>query len=391
MENGKEAFVALNKAFDEFKNANDANLAKRDVVLDEKIAKLNGAIDKAELAIQEAHVKIEAAKLGGIGSGVQVQDPEYTAAFEAHMRKGDIQAAMTKGTASEGGYIAPVEWDRTIIDKLKLNATMRQVAKVQTISTGSFTKVTNNTATASGWVGETAARTATANSAFGSLQFDANELYANISVTQTLLDDALINIEEWIAGEVEAEFANKEGAAFVSGSGTNQPYGLINYITDGTAASRHPFGAISYTASGTAATLGSSTADKILDMVHSLPSKFTANASFIMNRTLIGEVRKLKDTTNQYIWQPSYQAGQPNTLCGYKLYEVSDMPAVGANTYPIAFGDFNAGYLIVDRMGSRVLRDPYSNKPYVQFYVTKRVGGGVSNPEAIKAFKCAAS
>lgn len=382
----KAMIVAIQKAFEDFKAANDEKLkGKADVVLSEKVDRINTEIGNFQTVIDDLNAKIAAAKLSG---GRDIRDQEYTDAFRAHFTKGDVQAALNKGTDGDGGYLAPIEWDRTITDKLVQVSPMRQIAQIQSISTAGFKKLFNNRGTGSGWVGETAARTETTTPTFSPLTFTPGEIYANPAATQQLLDDAEIDVEAWLATEVETEFAYQEGVAFVSGNGTNKPYGFLTYVTGAANAALHPWGAIGLT---TAAAVAAVTSDEIINLIYSLPGEFTADARFVMNRASQGKIRLLKDGQNNYIWQPSYQAGQPASLAGYPITEMAAMPNMAASAVPIAFGDFRKGYLIVDRIGVRVLRDPYSNKPYVMFYTTKRVGGGVQDPTVLKAIKMAAS
>ena len=393
MADPKQILEALQKEWGAFQDAHaeqikGVNAKFDDVVSRDKVEKVNARVGELQAALDEVNAKMAAARTNG-GGAQRVVDPEYTQAFAMHVRKGDVQASLNKGTAAEGGYVAPTEWDRTITDKLIEISPMRQICATQTISTGSFSKLFNLRGTASGWVGETAARPKTDNATFGSLDYKVGEIYANPAATQQLLDDALVNLEAWLAGEVQTEFAFQENLAFVSGSGANnRPNGILTYITGGANAAAHPFGAILATNSGAAAAL---TGDGLINLVHALPSAFTANARFIMNRLTMAAVRKLKDGDNTYLWQPSYQAGTPATLLGYPMVEVPAMPGVEAGAKPILFGDFTQAYLIVDSIGTRVLRDPYTNKPFVQFYTTKRVGGGLLNPEAVKAMNVAAS
>ena len=387
----KALITDLNKDFESFKAAmadKDKELAKKfdDVVTTEKIDRINSSIGDLQKAVDDANAKIAAAQLGA--GGEEVKDREYTDAFRAHFRKGDVQAALNKGADDEGGYLAPVEWDRTIVDKLVEVSPMRQIAQVQTISGAGFKKLFNLRGTGSGWVGETAARPETATPEFGPMTFTPGELYANPAATQQMLDDAEINLEQWLADEVETEFAYQEGVAFVSGNGTNKPYGFLTYVTGAASANAHPFGAIQLK---TAASATAVTTDELIDLVQLLPQVMQQNARFVTNRNALTTVRKLKDGQGNYIWQPSFQLGQPSQLLGYPVTEMAAMPNIAANAVPIAFGDFRRGYLIIDRTGVRVLRDPYSNKPYVMFYTTKRVGGGVQDPQAIKALKMAAT
>src|SRR5690606_19761198 len=189
-----------------------------------------------------------------VGAGQEeVKDREYTDAFRSHFRKGEVQAALNKGADDEGGYLAPVEWDRTIVDKLVQVSPMRQIAQVQTISGAGFKKLFNLRGTGSGWVGETAGRPETATPEFGPLTFTPGELYANPGATQQMLDDAEVDLEQWLANEVETEFAYQEGVAFVSGNGTNKPHGFLTYVTGAASAAVHPFGAIALTTAAAAA------------------------------------------------------------------------------------------------------------------------------------------
>lgn len=347
-----------------------------------KLQKINADLDRLQKETEDAHTKIASAQMGA--GGKALRDKEYTDSFNAHMRKGDVQAALNKGTADEGGYLTPVEWDRTITDKLREESPMRQLAQVQPTSKAGWKKLFNMGGTGSGWVGETADRPETATPVLAELGFGHGEIYANPAATQQILDDAEINIEAWLASEVQAEFAEQEGVAFISGDGVNKPAGILTYVTGGSNAAKHPFGAIKAINSGAAADISS---DAVLDLIYGLPKKYRQGAQFLTNNLTIAKVRKLKDGQGNYLWQPSAQAGQPATLHGYGLAEDENMPDVAANALPILFGDFKRGYLIIDRMGIRVLRDPYTKKPYVLFYTTKRVGGGVQNPECLRALK----
>lgn len=384
--------AALNAAFSEFKASNDERLKAKvdDVVLTEKLTRLDAAIGDMQASVDAQSKEVAALKLNGAGEtviGDLKADPEYAAAFKANMRKGDVQAALNKGAAEEGGYLAPIEWDRSITGKLKETSPIREHASVVTISTAGFTKVFTDRAVASGWVGEAAERTTTGTPGFSTLSFTPGEIYANPQATQQMLDDAAIDLEAWLAGEVQTEFSRQENIAFLSGNGVNKPFGIMTYVTGAANAAKHPFGAIKALNSGAAAAVSDS--DKLIDLIYDLPAAYRANAKFFMNRLSQGSVRKLKDGDGNYLWQPSFAAGQAATLAGHDVVEVADMADIGANALPILFGDMAQTYLIVDRLGVRVLRDPYSSKPYVSFYTTKRVGGGVVNPEAMRALKVA--
>lgn len=384
-----QILASLQKAFEDFKDAHaeqikGVNAKFDDVVTRDKLDKVNAAVGDLQSALDKHSTALAAIELGGSGGeNDRVKDKGYTDAFMAHIRKGDVQASLNKGVDAEGGYLAPREWDRTITDKLVILSEMRSLATVQTISGNGFKKLFNLRGTTSGWVGETAARPETVAPTFGSMDFQTGELYANPAATQQMLDDAEVDLEAWLAGEVETEFAYQEGLAFVSGTGANgRPNGILTYVTGGANAAANPLGAIATVNSGAAATV---TADGIVNLVHALPTAYSQNARFAMNKGTLAAVRLLKDTTSNYLWQPSYQAGQPSTLLGYAVSEIAAMPALGAASKSVLFGDFARTYLIIDRVGTRILRDPFTNKPFVMFYTTKRVGGGVVNPEAMKA------
>jgi HK97 family phage major capsid protein len=255
---------------------------------------------------------------------------------------------------------------------------------VRTTGANVFKKPVSLTAAGTGWVSETGARAQTATPTLSLLEFPTAELFANLAATQTLLDDSFVNLEDWIASEVEDAFAGQERAAFVSGDGADKPKGFLDY--DKVTETAHVWGKIGYVATGVAGGFAASDpVDKLIDLVYTPKPQFRQNARFVMNRKTVSAVRKLKDASGQYIWEPNESGGA--ALLGYAITELEDMPDIGTDAFAIAFGDFARGYLIVDRAGVRVLRDPYSAKPYVLFYVTKRVGGGVQNFDAIKLLK----
>ncbi|MEC4337675.1 phage major capsid protein [Stenotrophomonas pavanii] len=387
----KALVESLNKAFADFKAEHTKQLEEikkgnADALQALKVDNINADITRLQAAVDQANTQMAAFQMGGGGVGSGVADAEYTESFRAHFRKGEVQAALNKGADNEGGYLAPVEWDRTITDRLVILSDMRQLATVQPCSGAGLTKLFNMGGTASGWVGEAAPRPQTGTAQFAVLGFGWGEIYANPAATQQLLDDAEIDLEAWLAGEVETEFAKQEGDAFWSGDGVNKPFGILTYVDGGANAAKHPFGAIKAVNSGLAAGING---DSILDLVYDLPSAFTAGAKFSMNRKTQGVVRKLKDAQGNYLWQPSLVAGQPSTLAGFAVQDVAAVPDVAANAIAMLFGDFKQTYTVYDRKGVRVLRDPYTNKPYVMFYTTKRVGGGVHNPEPMRALKIA--
>ena len=376
-------FAELNTAFRDFR------------------ARSDGRLDNIEASINE---KIAALGINGGFESRAAQDPEYTALFASYFRNGNgedevraanaigdrgkVQAAMSVGTPSEGGYLAPVEWDRRIRQAQVATSAMRRLATIQTTSVGAFSTVWSDNVWGSGWVGETAARPATATPTLSTLAFDSGEIYANATVSQRLLDDAQFDLEKWLADQVDTEFSKQEDIAFLSGNGTNKPRGFLGYVTGGSSAGVHPGGNLTTT---TVAGATAITADELVDFSYSLPAPYRANASWLMNSLTGAKLAKLKNSDGDYIWREGLVAGQPATLLGRPVEFDENMPASTAGLLPIAFGDFRAGYLINDRLGTRILRDPYTNKPFVQFYVTRRVGGGVQDPNAIRLIKMAAS
>lgn len=396
----------IQAAVKEMRETNDQRLGKIESKVDPldvaKFDKISATVTDLEKALEGVNAKLAAAALEGTGLNRPrtADEEEYATKFFSYFKDGQsehevkaaqrtgVRAAMTEGSNADGGYTTPVEWDRTITGRLKLISPMRQNATVQTITGPGFTKLFTDRSVGSGWVGETASRPATSTPQFTALSFGVGEIYANPAASQTLLDDSEIDIEQWLAGEVDTEFERQESIAFLSGDGTNKPYGLLTYLTGAANAARHPWGDIKVTATGNATAF---TSDPIIDMIYSLPAAYAPGAKFYSNRSSLAALRKLKDGQGNYIWQPTFVAGQPSTLAGYALVDMPDMPTVGAGNIALLFGDMARTYLIIDRMGTRVLRDPFTNKPYVSFYTTKRVGGGVQNPDAMKAMKIAVS
>lgn len=390
---------------------------RRDVVVDEKVHRINVAVTKAEddekalLRRENADLKKKLARphgptLGGLPQGRKSLDAAQAYARKCtldYLRTGTevfggehlrvIQAkASIVASNPDGGFLVQPEYETGPIERALSEASdMRRFATVRTISAASYKMPYNKGGITSGWVGETEARPETSTPQLAELEFPTMELYAMPAASQTMLDDAMMDMEAWLGEEVNIKFAESESAAFVGGSGVRQPAGFIGATTKVANASWE-FGKIGFVITGDATGFPASNAgDKLLDLTYALKAGYRSGASFMLNRTSLAEVRKIKDGNGNWIWQPSAAAGEPSSLLGYPVAEVEDMPAFGANAFPIGFGDFKRGYIIVDRAGVRVLRDPYSSKPYVLFYTTKRVGGGVKDYDAIKLLKCAAT
>jgi HK97 family phage major capsid protein len=401
----KEAFADFRLAFEAFKDANDERLAeleKRggDVVSEEKVDRINRALDEQKKALDELTLSASRPLMGETkaqGAGFDRATRERKAAFDRYMRKGDVSGfsslevkALSEGSNPDGGYVVPLEIGETIDRILAKASPIRAIASVQQIGSSVYRKPITSVAAASGWTGETDSVSQTNTPTISAIDFPAMELYAMPAATQPLLDDAQVDIEQWLANEVQIVFAEQEGAAFVNGDGSNKPTGFLHYTTAADAS--WVWGKLGYIASGADGAFASSDpADALINLAYAPKQGYRANATWVMNRKTESTVRKFKDSTDNYIWQPGTAAGQPATLLGYSVAEAEDMPDIASNSYSIAFGDFARGYLIVDRVGIRTLRDPFSAKPYVLFYTTKRVGGGVQNFEAIKLMKFAAS
>ncbi len=245
--------------------------------------------------------------------------------------------------------------------------------------------------TPSGWAAETDARGQTGTPVFAEIAPPMGELYANPAASQAMLDDAAFDVEAWLADEIATEFARAEGAAFVGGSGAGRPRGFLQSPVAAAADNARAFGTLQYLATGNAGDFGDHPDERLIDLVQSLRAPYRQGASFVMNAATLARIRKLKTADGAFLWAPSLVAGTPATLLGYPVVEAADMPDIAANALAIAFGNFRIGYLIAERAETQILRDPYSNKPFVNFYATKRVGGCVSNSEAIKLLKFAAA
>jgi HK97 family phage major capsid protein len=315
---------------------------------------------------------------------------------DAYLRKG-IEAGfeakkLSIGVAGEGGLAVPLEIDQRIESTLKQVSPIRQIADVVKVGSANYRKLVATGGFASGWVSEVAGRPETATPVFAEVAPPMGEIYANPAATQAMLDDAGFDVEGWLANEIAVEFARAEAVAFVSGSGTGQPKGFLTYPVATTADATRPFGTVQYLPSGAAgAFVATNPADRLVDMVHALRAPYRQGAAWVMNSNTIATIRKFKDTTGDFIWRNGLQVGEAPTLLGYPVVEVDAMPDIGANSLSIGFGQFRSAYVVAERGETAVLRDPYSNKPFVHFYATRRVGGALVNSEALKLMRFSAS
>lgn len=400
------AFEDFMEAFEAFKDVNDRRLGEieqkltADVVTRDKMDRVNRAMDEQKKLLDQLVLKKARPPLGssqGLGRELSPEAEEHKAAFDAYVRRGEdgglreLEAKAFSGSvAADGGYLVPPETDTEIGRRISIASPMRALSTVRTVSSAVLKKPFAASGLSTGWVAETAARPQTNTPQLSELSFPTMELYAMPAATQALLDDAAVDIEAWIAGEVDIVFAEQEGDAFIRGDGVNRPKGFLTYTA--VAESAWTWGNLGYVATGAAGawkTTGPS--DTLVDVIYALKAGHRQNGTFLMNRKTQADVRKFKDADGNYLWRPPASAGQPASLMGFPIAEAEEMPDVAANALAVAFGDFRSGYLVVDRAGVRILRDPYSAKPYVLFYTTKRVGGGVQNFEAIKLVRFAAS
>lgn len=387
--------------FAAFKDANDHRLTEieakntADILLDEKVARLNASLELQSqkldrMALKNARPVLEKQARYG------VENSEAKSAWASYIRTGDggallsLEGKSLTSIDAEGGYIAPIETESRIERALAESSPFRKLASIRQVGSAMFNKPISAGGMASGWAGETDVRPETTAPQLDLINFPVGELYAMPAATQMLLDDSMADVDQWLADEVRDVFAAQETQAFTTGNGTNKPKGILDYTS--VADASHSWGNIGYVATGTDGAFDSSDPiDALIDLIYAPKTRYRSNANFVMNRRTLSALRKFKDADGNYIWQPASTAGQPSSLLGYPVVEIEDMPDIASDSTSVAFGDFRRGYLIVDRQGVRVLRDPYSSKPYVLFYTTKRVGGGVQDFNAIKVLKFSAS
>lgn len=357
----KTVIDSLGQAFEEFKSTNE-----------EKISSLRNEID--DLAKKSGRI------LTAGNEKQTVKNSDFRLYLKSGQASPEALKAMQTGNGPDGGYAVPKEIAEQIENMQSELSPVRQLARVIPIGPD-FRQLVSVGGTTSGWVGETDARPETASPKLDEVVFPNGEIYANPAVTQRALDDVFFDAEMWVSEKIADEFARAETSAFISGDGLNKPKGLLTYPTDVTADDVRPFGTLQTVNSGAASGL---TSDGLIDLIYSLGFEFRGNATWIMNAQTLAEIKKLKDANGDYLWRSGLVEGQPDTLLGRPVVEVWSMPDVAAGTIPIAIGDWNRGLHIGDRFDTRLLRDALTNKPYVQFYTTRRISAMVVNSNAIK-------
>lgn len=344
------------------------------------IAEVKGRLDKVNRAAVRPVIG---------GDAVADASPELKGFVDGYLRMGRETElkGLSIGSPADGGFAIPRPIDAEIARRLVKLSPVRSVANVVQTSTSGFRRLISISGTASGWASETGARIETASPKLAEIVPPLGELYANPSATQQMLDDAAFDVSSWLASEIATEFARAEGVAFISGTGTNQPRGFLTGPTSAQNDSVRPFGTLQFIVSGNANTFDTTPESKLIDMVFAMKPALRQGAVWMMNSATLAAVRKFKAADGSFLWQAGIFDGQPSRLLGYPVVEAEDMPDIGAGNFPIAFGNFKAGYLIAERTATTILRDPYTNKPYVQFYATRRVGGQVLDSDAIKLLR----
>ena len=388
-----DSVASLGNAWEQFKQINDARLSeierkgKADPLYNEHLNNISMALDNYKSRLDNIETAYNRPMLGGEVASVKHSDA-YSKAFRNYLRKGmeggleELQTkALSVGSDPDGGYLVTPQISSKIVQSIFETSPIRQLAAVENISSDALELIDDHDQAVAGWTSETGTIIETSTPTLAKRNIQTHELYAQPKATQKLVDDSAIDIESWLANKISDIFSRKENTAFINGTGVGQPRGILTYLP-GTS-----WGQIEQINSGSSSAV---TADALVVLFYTLKDAYSKRASFLMNRTVVQSVRLLKQaTTNQYLWQPGLAAGVPDTLMGVPVYMAADMPNAAANSLSIAVGDFGAAYQIVDRRGISILRDPFTEKPFVKFYATKRVCGDVVNFEAIKLMKLA--
>lgn len=351
------------------------------------ITALRGDVEEVKSRLDKV---ARAASRPAMGGAAPAGDTAEVKSFvDGYLRRGRETElkSITSTPPGDGGFAVPRQIDAAIAAQLVGISPIRAISQVVQTGTSGYRKLVTTTGIASGWVSETAPRPETGTPRFAEIAPPAGDLYANPAASQGMIDDTAFDLESWLANEIALEFARAEGTAFINGTGTNQPEGFLSAAKATTKDGVRAFGSLQFLGSGNATGLGTAPDAKLIDLIHSLKSGYRQGAVFVMNSATLASVRKLKTADGAFLWQPGLVQGQPDRLLGYPVVEAEDMPDVAAGTFPIAFGNFRHGYLIAEHSSTRVLRDPFTNKPFVHFYATKRIGGKVLDSNAIKLLK----
>jgi HK97 family phage major capsid protein len=396
MDNVKQVLDAQAAAFEALKTANDARLKAIEEKQGQgdhlvKIDQINADLDQLAERLKATEAAITRASVAPTSG----QPDEQKAAFGAWLRRGDA-APQAKGMRvsdnESGGYLVPESVVGPLVQRLFDGSPMRQVARIQTISGNAVEGVVSYGQLSVSWLDEVTASSDPTTPTLKKYRIEVNNQRSSPRIGPNMLEDAAVNVEQWLSDSIARDFALSEQTAFITGSGVGRPRGITTYTTAATADSSRAWGQLEHVTTGTSGGFGSNAngVDKLIDLTGKLKSGYRQGAVFMMSKAALAAVRVLKTSGGDYIWQPSTQAGNPSVLLGYPVVEAEDMPAVGADSLSIAFGNFGNGYMVVDRLGLSVLRDPFSNNPYITFHATRRVGGGVVDFDAIKFLKFSA-
>ncbi|MBL8562039.1 MAG: phage major capsid protein [Gemmobacter sp.] len=361
-------------------------------------AEVKSALQQQDERLTMLNAKSQTYGRPALSAHAEIEVP-HVKAFDAYIRTGDDDAlrglvlegkAMSTAVAADGGYLVDPRTSDSIRSMLVSTSSLRAIANVVQVDGPSFDVLIDRTEVGSGWATEAANQTETSTPSVERISIKLHELSAMPKASQRLLDDSAFDVEGWLAGKIATRFIRAESAAFVNGDGVDKPKGIL--LPTKVANASWTWGSLGYVPTGAAADFATTNAsDCIVNLVYALGADYRANASFVMNSKTAGAVRKMKDADGRFMWGDSLQAGEPPRLLGYPVLICEDMPDVGTNTFPIAFGDFVNGYTIAERPDLRVLRDPFSAKPHVLFYASKRVGGDITDYAAIKLLKVAVS
>lgn len=431
----KAMFEDQGKTFKEFKDTNDARLkalaeGKSVEALEAKMVKLESALDEQaeikaavdkllldasrfsadskakidlDLEVKQWNLALRAdASVKGRDAPAPMSSDEYVhykSAFGKMSRHGNVERlsaeerkAMSAGSDPEGGFLLPEATIGRTVSRIWERSIIRQLASVTVLSSDAMEGMIDNDEASAGWVSELGARSDSSTPAVGKYRIEAHEMYAMPKISQKLLDDAAVDVEMWLANKVGDKFARVESAGFATGDGVGKPRGLFSYSTAATADDTRAWGVMEHVKTGTNGAFNATTkSDPLMDLIGQMKPAYLANATWLMNRAVRTAIRKLKEaTTDRYLWEPGMQVGVPDRLLGYNVAIDQYVPALATDSLSLAFGDVREAFQIVDRLGIRTLRDPFTAKPYVVFYTTKRTGSGVVNFEAVKFLKFAA-
>ena len=390
-----------NKVINEYRKTLD-DTSKTTAEIKEASAKFDNKLSEIEKTVKGLEEDLAKERALNAAEGM-VKDPKNKHFFN-YVRSGVVSPEMKNtfknsgevitGTNSQGGYAVPTEVSEQIMELATKQSAMRQLARVISVSTPNYSELVDMGGTETGWVGETTPRTQTAAPTLQSVSPVMGEVYSYLYASQYALDDIFFDVANWLITSATKAFGLKEEEAFISGNGSNKPKGLLDNTITNEADGVRAFGSLQYIATGDSDSLPSTQSailDLFIDMITATKVAHLSNAHWLMNRSIKGKLLKIKDSQNKYIWQPSVIFGQPDTLFNYPVTISDFMPSEGANAFIAAFGDFNAAYTIVDRLGINILRDPYTTPPFTKFYVSKRVGSMLKDSEAVKVLKCAES